>query len=129
MAFLPGSAATFSFGGTDISQYVEDVKFHPMRKSNDLPVLGGLPVRKLMDPTSSEIDVSGWIDPTVTALFTTHMSEATPTTSVCIYRPQGGSNPSRTGNGFVTDYQEDTAATGPGKFTAKIEIDGAVTYA
>lgn len=129
MPFAPGASATFSFGGTDISQYTNDVKFHPTRKSTDLAVLGGNAVRKMVDQPSTEIDVDGFIDPTVTALFTTHMNETVPTTAACIYRPQGGTTPSRTGSGFLTDYQENTAATGPGKWTAKVEIDGAVTYA
>ncbi len=129
MPFAPGFTATISFGGTDISQYVEDVKFHPMRKADDLAVLGGNPIQKIVGPVGTEVDINGFIDPTVTALFTTHMNEATPTSGTMVYRPQGGTTPSRTGAAFVTDYQEDTASTGPGKWTVKLEINGAVTYA
>lgn len=129
MAFAPGYVATFSFGGTDISAYLSDVKFSPARKQDDLPVLGGGAVSTIVGPVKTEIDLQGFIDPTVTALFTAKMAETTPTVGACVYRPQGGSNPSRTGSGFVAMYDEDTPSEGPGKWTAKIHINGVVTYA
>jgi hypothetical protein len=127
VAFLPGYVATFSFGGTDISQYLDDVKFSPVRKETDLEVLGGGAVSVIVGPVKTEIDLTGFIDPAVTALFTAHMAEATPTNAAMVFHPQG-TGPSRTCVGFLAMYDEDAPSSGPGKWSAKIHVNGAVTY-
>lgn len=129
MAFLPGYVATFSFGGIDISAFLKDVKFSPTRKQDDLPVLGGGAVSVIVGPVKTEIDISGYIDPTATALFTAKMAEATPTTATFDYRPQGGTTPKRTGAVYLAAYDEDSPSEGPGMFTAKLHVNGIVTYA
>lgn len=129
MPFAPGYIATFSYNGTDISAYLKDVKFSPARKNDDLPVLGGGAVSVIVGPVKTEIDLQGFIDPTVTAVFTAKMAETTPTASTAVYRPQGGSNPSRTGSAFCAMYDEDTPSEGPGTWTAKLHVNGVITYA
>lgn len=129
MAFSPGYVATCSIGGVDISAFLSDVKFSPARKQDDLPVLGGGAVSVIVGPVKTEIDLSGFIDPTVTAVFTAHMNESTPTTAAFDYRPQGGTAPKRTGVGYIAMYDEDTPSEGPGKWTAKLHVNGLVTYA
>lgn len=127
MAFQPGYVATFSYNGTDISAFLSDVKFSPARKNDDLPVLGGGAVSVIVGPVKTEIDLQGFIDPTVTAVFTAKMAEATPTASTAVYHPQG-TGPSRTASAFCAMYDEDTPSQGPGKWTAKLHVNGVVTF-
>jgi len=127
VAFLPGYVATFSFGGTDISAFLDDVKFSPTRKNTDLEVLGGGAVSVIVGPVKTEIDLTGFIDPTVTALFTAKMAEATPTTATLVFKPQG-TGPTRTCVGYLAMYDEDANSAGAGKFTAKVHVNGIVTY-
>lgn len=130
MAFSAGFDAVFSVGGTDISAYTTDVKFRPARKDYDLPVLGGNAVKSMVGPVKTIIDVQGFIDPTATAVFTAHMAETTPAAAAIVYSPQGSTVglPKRTASAFVVDYEENTPSEGPGKWTAKLAVDGLVTY-
>lgn len=128
MVFSPGYSATFSFGGTDLSAYIKDVKFSPKRKKFPLPVLGGNAVKAMVGPVETDIDIQGFIDPTATAFFTTHMAEAVPTTGAAVFRPAGAAGGTRTCTAFVIDYQENTPSEGPGEWTAKLGVDGLVTY-
>ncbi len=129
MPFAPGFSATLSVGGTDISAYIKDVKFTPARKDYPLPVLGGGTVRHLVGPVATTVDIQGFIDPTVTAIFTAHMAEVTPTSAAFSYRPQGAAGGTRSGVAFVIDYMENTPSEGPGEWTAKLGVDGLATYA
>jgi len=129
MAFSPGFSATLSVGGTDISLFIKDVKFSPVRKDFPLPVLGGGGVKHIVGPVATNIDVQGYIDATATAVFTTHMNETVPTSAAVIYKPQGAAGGTRTCTAFVIDYSENTPAEGPGEFTAKLGVDGLVAYA
>lgn len=130
MAFSPGFSATLSVGGTDISLFLKDCKFVPTRKDFPLPVLGGGTVRHMVGPVATSIDVQGFVDPTVTGVFTAHMAEVVPTSAAVVYRPQGPSaGGSRTCVAFVVDYSENTPSEGPAEWTAKLAVDGLVTYA
>lgn len=128
MPFAPGFSATLSVGGTDVSPYVKDVKFVPTRKDFPLPVLGGTAVRHMVGPVATVIDIQGFIDPLATAVFTAHMAEVVPTSAAVVWRPQGAAGGSRTCIAFVIDYSENAPSEGPGAFTAKLGVDGLVTY-
>jgi hypothetical protein len=128
--FSPGYSATLVIGGVDISLYIKDVKFHPTRKEFDLPVLGGGTVRTMVGPVKTVVDIQGFIDPVATAVFSARMAEVIPVAQAVVYRPQGaGVGGSRSCNAFIVDYDEHTPSEGPGAFTAKLGVDGLVTYA
>lgn len=129
MPFSPGFDATFTFGGTDISIYLKDVKFSPARKETALPVLGGNPVRHIVGPVTTMIDLQGFVDAVPSGLFTAKMAETLPTVSAVAYRPQGaGVGGSRTCTAFCVNYDEHTPSEGAGEFTAKLAVDGLVTF-
>jgi hypothetical protein len=130
MAFSAGFDATFSIGGTDISAYTTSVKFNPVRKEYDLEVLAGNAVKAMVGPVKTTIDVAGFIDPTLSTIFTNHMAESPPASAAIAYSPQGpvSGSPHQTCNAFVVEYDEDTASNGPGKWTAKLAVDGLVTF-
>lgn len=128
MAFAPGFSATLVVGGTDISLFIKDVKFSPTRKDFPLPVLGGGAVKHMVGPVGTNIDVQGYIDAAASAVFTSHMAEVVPVVATVVYKPQGAAGGTRTCSAFVIDYSENTPAEGPGEFTAKLGVDGLVTY-
>jgi hypothetical protein len=130
VAFSAGFDAVITIAGTDISQYTTSVKFSPARKDYDLPVLGGAAVKSMVGPVKTLVDLSGFIDPIATAVFTAHMSETIPASGAIVYSPQGTTAglPKRTFSAFVVDFSEDTPSEGPGKWTAKLAVDGVVTY-
>ena len=130
MAFSAGFDAVFVLGGTDISAYLKDVKFSPARKDFDLPVLGGNSVKSMVGPVKTVIDLQGFVDPIATAVFTGHMAENPPASATVAFSPQGTTTGlvKRTCSGFVISYDEHTPSEGPAEFTAKIAVDGLVTY-
>jgi hypothetical protein len=130
MAFSAGFDAVINVNATDISAFTTSVKFSPARKEYDLEVLGANPVHALVGPVKTMIDLAGFIDPSASGVFTTQMAQATPTSVAIIYSPQGSTTglPKRTCNAFVQEYGEDTASNGAGKWTAKLAVDGLVTY-
>lgn len=130
MAFSAGFDAVITIGATDISAYTTDVKFRPARKDYDLPVLGGGAVKSMVGPVKTVIDLQGFVDPAATVVFTAHMAETTPASAAVIYQPQGTTVglPKRSCSAFVVDYEEDTPSEGPAKWSAKLAVDGLVTY-
>lgn len=130
MAFSAGYDAVINVNATDISAYVKDVKFAPARKDFDLPVLGANPVKSMVGPVKTIIDIQGFIDPAATGVFTALMAQTVPASVVAFFSPQGSTSglPRRTCNAFCISYDEHTPSEGPGEFTAKLAVDGAVTY-
>lgn len=130
MAFSAGFDAVLTIGGTDISAYLKDVKFSPSRKDYDLPTLGGTAVKSMVGPVKTTIDLQGFIDPVATAVFTGHMTENPPVAAAIVYSPQGTTAGlvRRNCNAFVISYDEHSPSEGPGEFTAKLAVDGLVTY-
>src|SRR5947209_12192974 len=128
MAFAAGFDAVINVNATDISAYVKDVKFSPARKDFDLPVLGGNPVKSMVGPVKTVIDIQGFVDPTATGVFTALMAQATPASVAVIFEPQGATVglPKRTCNAFAISYDEHTPSEGPAEFTAKLAVDGLV---
>jgi hypothetical protein len=130
MAFSAGFDALINVNATDISAYTTSVKFSPARKDFDLPVLGANPVKSMVGPVKTLIDLSGFIDPAATGVFTALMAQTVPVAVAVIYEPQGSTTglPKRTCNAFCVDFAEDTESEGPGKWTAKLAVDGLVTF-
>lgn len=129
MAFSPGFDAIISVGGTDISIYCKDVKFAPTRKETPLPVLGGNPVKHIVGPVTTMIDIQGFVDPVPTALFAAKMAETVPTVAAVSFKPQGAAGGTRTCNAFCVSYDEHAPSEGAGEFTVKMAVDGLVTFA
>src|SRR5260221_5730799 len=130
MAFSAGFDASILVNSVDISAYTTSVKFSPARKDFDLPVLGAAPVKSMVGPTKTTVDLSGFIDATATNVFTALMAQTVPAAVPIVFGPQGTTTglPKRTCNAFVVDFSEDTPSEGPGKWTAKLTVDGAVTF-
>lgn len=130
MAFSSGFDAVFSYAGVDISTFLKDVKFSPTRKETPLATLGGAAVKQIVGPVTTMIDLQGYIDPTATAVFSAKMAETTPTVGAVTFRPQGAAvGPVRTCNAFCVNYDEHTPSEGAGEFSAKLAVDGLVTFA
>jgi len=130
MAFSAGFDAVINVNATDISAYTTSVKFTPARKDFDLAVLGAAPVKTMVGPTKTIVDLAGFIDPAATAVFTALMAQTIPLSVAVIYSPQGITTGllRRTFNAFCVDFAEDTPSEGPGKWTAKLAVDGLVTF-
>jgi hypothetical protein len=128
VAFTPGYDANLTVGGTNISAFTKGVKFQPARKDYELPVLGGNAVKRMVGPVATMIDIDGFLDPTVVSLFNGFMAQTTPTSTTFSYQPQGAGGSTQSGNAFVVDFQVDTTSEGPATFTAKLAVDGAVTF-
>lgn len=134
--FTTGNAAVFSLDATEsgtltaIGIYVDKVTAKYTRKVDKLPVIAGAAVSKIVGPLSVEISLEGWIHATVTAMFSTYQSDTTPTTRTWQFGPQGSATGAlrRSGEAFITDYEEDTPSTGPGKWTAQLVVDGTTTF-
>lgn len=134
--FTTGNAAVFSLDATEggsltaIGIYIDKITAKYTRKIDKLPVEGGAAVSKVVGPLSVEISLEGWIHATVTAMFSTYQSDTTPTTRSFSFGPQGSVTGSlrRTGEAFISEYEEDTPATGPGKWTAQLVVDGTCTF-
>lgn len=127
MPFGPGSIATFSFDGLDISEFVEMVTPKQKRDDMKLPRIGGKSVARLVGPVTTDLEVSGWFHETVDAKFKVSMDEITPTAKAVAWDPHGAAGPSsqaRAGIGFLVDYSPDTDASKPGSWKATISIDG-----
>jgi hypothetical protein len=130
MPFSAGYSAFFEFAGVDISASVKDVKLQRQRKELKLPRIGGNQVAKIVGPVDNTLRLTGWIEPTVTNLFTADQDVTTPPVSQAfVYGPQGnvGGLIRRTGQGFLINYDEDTDAENGGMWTAEIAVDGLIT--
>src|SRR5436309_2570415 len=130
--FASGNVATFSIDATegaasptDISAYIQSVKYSGDRKAMKLPVIGGGGVKKLWGPTDSTLELKGWYDAsTLGPIFTSYLVDATPTTRSIEYKIQGSGGQTITAEVFITKVDFDTDAESPGSFTATLEVDG-----
>jgi hypothetical protein len=128
MPFSAGFDATLSYAGTDISLFVKDVKFTPTRKETPLPTLGGGPVHNIVGPVTTMVDIQGWVHPTTSTLFNSKMAELVPTVGAVAFAPQGAAGPTHTCTAFCVSYDEHAPAEGAAEFTAKLAVDGLVTF-
>jgi len=127
VALSPGYVATFNLGGTALDAHLKGVKIAPTRKDLELPVLGGGTINRLVGPVGTTIELNGYIDHTISTVFTNALAQATPTTLSFSYAPQGATGGTRSGVAYVLSYDEDTEAEGAGSFSAKLVVDGTMT--
>lgn len=125
MSFSPGFEAVVSINNTDISAYTEKVAVSSKRTAMKLPRLGGNQVARLVGPTETELKLEGWIDPTVTNVFFPLITDGSPATVPIEYKPEGaGGTDTRTGTGYILDYDEDTDAKNPAMWKATVVVNG-----
>jgi hypothetical protein len=132
--FASGNVAIFQIDGTeggalvDISAYVQSVKFSGERKAMKLPVIGGGGVKKLAGPTDASLEIKGHYDAaTLGPIFTSYLTDTSPTTRSISYAVQGATGQTFTGEVFITKFEVDTDAESPGGFSASLELDGTLT--
>jgi hypothetical protein len=128
--FAPGFDAVLTVGGTDISQYVKDVKFSPSRKETPLPVIGGNPVKHIVGPVTTTLDIQLFNDPVPANIFGAKMAETVPVAVAVVWSPMGvtAGLPKRTCTAFVVTDDEHSASEGAAEFTVKMAVDGLVTF-
>jgi len=131
MPFSPGTIATFSLGGSDISQYVTSVNISIERDINDINPIGGQPVSKLVGPYSATISLEGGYDPVVDGILAGMMLAATPALQTFTYRPAGSGGGTRTisGSGYLASYEVDTPGDDTATWTAEVAVVGTITDA
>ena len=131
MPFSPGTIATFSLGGNDISQYTTSVNISIERDINDINPIGGFAVSKLVGPYSGTISLEGGYDPVVDGILSAMMLAATPALQAFVYRPAGSGGGTRTisGSGYLASYEVDTPGDDTATWTAEVAVVGTITDA
>jgi hypothetical protein len=129
MPFNFGNIATFSLGGSDISQYVTSVKISLDRDITDIKPIGGSAITKLVGPYGGTLSIEGGYDGAVDAILSGMMLAATPALQAFTYRPagSGGGTRSISGNCYVSSYEVDTPGDDTATWTAELAIVGTVT--
>jgi len=129
MAFSAGTIATFSLGGSDISQYVTSVNISITRDINDINPIGGQPVSRLVGPYSGTVSLEGGYDPVVDGILSAMMLAATPALQAFVYRPAGSGGGTRTisGSGYLSSYEVDTPGDDTATWTAEVAVVGVIT--
>lgn len=136
MALASGNVAIFQIdateGGTlsDISAFVNSVELKQDRSPKKAPIIGGGGIKKVVGPTDNSLTVKGWYDAaTLGPIFSSYMSDTTPTTRSISYAIQGAAGQTVTGEVFVGQLTITTDADGIGQFSVDLEVDGNLTYA
>lgn len=131
MAFSSGAIAQFTFGGTDISQYVTSASISIERDITDINPIGGNPVSKIVGPYATTISLEGAYDPTLAAIFEAAILAATPATATFAYRPSGSGGGTRnfSGSAYVASWGVDTPGDDTATWTAELAVSGTVTAA
>jgi len=125
VAFNSGFEAVINVNSNDISAYTEKVQVDVKRNDQKLPRLGANQVARLVGPAETEIKLEGWVDPALTAVLFPLAVDSPPTLVPISYQPEGAAGTdTRTGNGYVLDYMEETDAKDPAKWSATIVVNG-----
>ena len=129
MPFSPGTIATFTIGGNDISAYTTSVNISIERDVNDITPIGGNAVTRLPGPYAYTISLEGGYDPALDAILSAMVLAATPVVQAWIYRPagSGGGTRSLTGSAYVSSYEIDTPGDDTATWTAELAGVGVVT--
>lgn len=129
MPFSSGTIATFSLGGSDISQYVTSVNISIERDINDIKPIGGNAGSRLVGPYTGTISLEGGYDPSVDSTLSGMMLAATPALQAFVYRPAGSGGGTRTisGSGYLASYEVDTPGDDTATWTAEVAIVGTIT--
>lgn len=125
-SFSGGDQATFSYNGTDLSDFISSVSLDTKRDIKDLQVIGGNAVSKIVGPISATINLEGFFDPTLDAALAPLILATTPTAHAFSYVPQGTGD-TFTGTAFLASYRVDTPGDDSAKWRAELAITGAIT--
>lgn len=131
MPFSSGTIATFSLGGSDISQYTTSVNISIERDVNDIKPIGGVAGSRLVGPYTGTISLEGGYDPVVDGILSAMMLAATPALQAFVYRPAGSGGGTRTisGSGYLSSYEVDTPGDDTATWTAEVAIVGTISDA
>lgn len=129
MAFSSGNIATFSLGGTDISQYITSVDTDIKRDIKDIKPIGGSAVSKVVGPYAGTISLAGGYDPTLDGVISTLLLAATPATSAFLFKPTGAGGRTIGGSAYVASFKVTTPGDDTAKWTAELAVAGTITDA
>lgn len=127
MAFNSGNVATFSLGGTDISQYTTSVKVDIQRDIKDIKPIGGAAASKLVGAYSGTVSLEGGWDPTLDALLSGLMLATTPATSAFLHKPAGAGGRTIGGSAYVASYTVTTPGDDTATWAAELAVAGTIT--
>lgn len=127
MPFNSGNVATFSLGGTDISQYVTSVSVNIERDIKDIKPIGGTAGSKLVGAYSGTISLEGGWDPTLDGIISALALAATPATSTFSHRPSGAGGRNISGSAYVASYRVDTPGDDTATWRAELAVAGTIT--
>lgn len=132
MAFAHGSKAVFKLDNgagtlTDISAYVTTVGFAPKADTADVTTLGKTAKEFLAGLRDATISLEGVFDPAVDAILDAALGAGA--TKTFEYGPQGSGTGAvkYTGECICTSYEVSAGVDDAGKFTAELQVSGAVT--
>ena len=130
--FRHGKATVFKLDNasaslTDISNTLTDVSFPAKVDTADVTAFGASAKSYIVGLTDGTISISGTFDATVDALLAGVVGFATPLN--WNYGPEGSTSTyvKYSGTGFVTSYQKSGTVGDVVKYTAEIQVTGAVT--
>jgi hypothetical protein len=127
MPFSSGNIATFTLGGTDISQYITSVSINIERDIKDIKPIGGTAGSKLVGAYSGTISLEGGYDPTLDGIMSALVLAATPATSTFAYHPSGGSGRTIGGSAYVASYRVDTPGDDTATWRSELAVAGTIT--
>lgn len=129
MPFSSGNIATFTLGGTDLSQYITSVSANIERDIKDIKPIGGNAASKLVGAYSGTISLEGGYDPALDSILSAAVLATTPTTSTFAYHPSGGSGRSIGGSAYVASFRVDTPGDDTATWRAELAVAGTITDA
>lgn len=129
MAFSSGSIATFSLGGSDISQYITSIDIDIKRDIKDIKPIGGSATSKVVGPYAGTISLAGGYDPALDAIISPLMLAATPALSTFSHKPTGAGGRTIGGSAYVAAYKVTTPGDDTAKWTAELAVATAITDA
>lgn len=125
MAFVHGSTATFTLNSNDISAYVDNVSMPRALDTAEVTALGDTDKAYIGGLKGATITLSGPWDATLDGYVNTAMS----TTAVTwAYSPDAGTT-TYSGSCFVTAYNPSSSVSDADRWTATLQITGAVARA
>jgi hypothetical protein len=127
MPFNSGNIATFTLGGTDLSQYITSVSVNIERDIKDIKPIGGAAATKLVGSYSGTVSLEGGYDPTLDGVLSALVLAATPATSTFSYHPSGGSGRAIAGSAYVASYRVDTPGDDTATWRSELAVAGTIT--
>jgi hypothetical protein len=123
MAFVHGSTATFSLGGDDISAYVDSVSYSHALDTASTDAFANTDHTFIAGLLGGTLNIGG---PWAAALDAIIRAAQTTTAVAFVYSPDAGTT-TYTGSCFVSNYNPSSGVTDADRWTATLQITGAVT--